>query len=118
MTIEKIRKNTAAIKMMFAGIDKKRRFRTVSDRGSVKFKVGRINLLVPNEYGDGDTEVAIFEKGDTFNWKLMNEHTKIEGRFEVCYGDCSEEIIRELNGNYEIYSFNRYVAIVNDKVFE
>ena len=89
-------------------------FKTYSDAGSVRIKMGDNYILISNNYGDGITRCAVFDDEKEFNGNMMDySGTVINGKFSICTYDTNSDYIEiELNGYYEIYIYSGLVAFV------
>lgn len=97
------------VKQMFG----KSCFKTDSDAGSVKIGIGNFTINILNGYGDGVTEVAIFNKGDYFNDSMMNSRgIVLHGKFDIYSYDCGKEISKTVEGDYSVYYYEGLVAFV------
>ncbi len=96
-------------------------YETMSDIGSVRFQSldGSFAVTVPNEVGDGMTQVFIADDTESasmkFNTNLLPSCMKccLHGKFTMQDYDCGGESICHLEGNYFAYGFSvNYYGIV------
>ena len=91
---------------------------TVSDWGRLKIGVNDTYFYVPNGYGDGTTFIHIFHQNDdAIKWLNAVEHIKsysstIEGKFDIINYDMGKDVLATVDGNFNIYYFNRDVVFV------
>ena len=101
-----------AIREMFG----EKQFKTSSDAGGVLIGNMTYSTLISNGYGDGDTRVAIFRDGESFNSDLMEYFTKISGKFGIYAYDCAdpktEQPLYILDGIFQVYFHEGFVAFV------
>lgn len=75
-------------------------------------------MLVPNSYGDGETKVFVFKKGNgNFIYNMLNIHDwrcSCKGKIDIYHYDCGDDICATLEGSYSIYSENGNVIFVED----
>ena len=86
-----------------------RAYCTMSDIGSLK---------IGNSYGDGETKVFVFKKGNgNFIYNMLNIHDwrcSCKGKIDIYHYDCGDDICATLEGSYSIYSENGNVIFVED----
>lgn len=91
---------------------------TMSDIGSLKIGNGDFTMLVPNGYGDGETRVFVFKKGNAnFIYYMLNIgdwSCSFKGVINIYHYDCGNNVCATLNGSYTIYSENGNVIFVED----
>jgi hypothetical protein len=86
-------------------------FKTTSDAGSIKIGNGSFTILIGNDYGDGETRVAVVMEKDTFNSQLMNFKNSVEGIINIYDYDCGGgQVIKTITGKYGIYAYNGIVV--------
>lgn len=89
-------------------------YKTISDAGSVKVKIGNTSILIPNGHGDGITRVVEFSDTNNFNefmfprWSLLT----LKGKFSICDYDCGSNEILELDGKYRVWVYEGIVFFV------
>lgn len=86
-----------------------------SDIGSLKIGNNSFNFIISNGLGDGKTPVYIFNKNNEMNHVVRNIfkiQTTVRGKFNIYNYDCGNEIMLELDGNYNIYSFNGKIVFI------
>ncbi len=89
-----------------------RQFKTWSEAGGLRVGTDSFSIIIPNGRGDGETRVAIFEKGDKFNDNMMQFFTKIEGNSIQIYGnDCGIDVVKKLEGSYLVYYYDGFIAL-------
>lgn len=84
-------------------------FHTLSDVGGLKIGNKDFSIIIPNGYGDGETNVYISEK------KIhvpLEYYTFVKGTIEIDDYDCGGTIITTLKGTYHIYIGNGNVVFV------
>ena len=95
-----------------------RAYCTMSDIGSLKIGNSNFTMLVPNSYGDGETKVFVFKKGNgNFIYNMLNIHDwrcSCKGKIDIYHYDCGDDICATLEGSYSIYSENGNVIFVED----
>ena len=93
-----------------------RAYYTMSDIGSLKIGNSNFTMLVPNSYGDGETKVFVFKKGnENFIYNMLNIHDwrcSCKGKIDIYHYDCGDDICATLEGSYSIYSENGNVIFV------
>ena len=71
-----------------------------------------------NSYGDGETKVFVFKKGNgNFIYNMLNIHDwrcSCKGKIDIYHYDCGDDICATLEGSYSIYSENGNVIFVED----
>lgn len=90
-------------------------YQTLSDRGDLKLGNDSFNIYVANGYGDGFTDVYLFEKDNEYIRaveNIMYYKTNIEGTFNIYQYDCGNKVLDVVTGNYDIYSFNGHIAFI------
>lgn len=86
-----------------------KKIKTQSDKGSVKIGSSDFEILIPNGYGDCETDVYIVEMVDV----PANFMTVVEGDFSIFEFDTDDVVIEKLQGTYEVYnSFNADNGVV------
>ena len=86
-----------------------------SDRAGLKIGNDNFSICVSNGYGDGVTKFAVFKKGNPYICAIdhmMDWQVTIDGKFNIYSYDCGNEVALELEGSYIIYSYNGFVALV------
>lgn len=81
-----------------------KRFYTESDAGGVRIGInGSFTVLIPNGYGDGKTEVIIYDEEIKMDHRRF--FTSIEGsQINIYAFDCGcDELVYTLSGKYDIY---------------
>ena len=96
-----------------------RQFKTGSDRGSVMIGNDDFQILIPNNYGDGITRVAIFEEYE-FNAEMMEYNPTIVIATKAMYvyaDDCNTTCLAAVlkPGMYFTYSYEGMVALVRSE---
>lgn len=90
-----------------------RQIKTTSDAGGVRVQHDGFSVLIPNGHGDGVSRVAVFGRDEPFNAEALHYFTHIEGPFDVCAYDCSEnDIALHLDGAYNVYFGASFVVFV------
>lgn len=89
-------------------------YKTESDVGSVKVKIGNSSILISNGYGDGTTRVVIVPNSLDFNDLMLmhGSYITLDGEFSICSYDCGEHTIVDLKGRYRVYSYDGFVFFV------
>lgn len=83
---------------------------TYSDAGSLKIGNKNFNILIPNGYGDGETEVFIIEQNIDIPLRYI---TLVEGEVEIFDYDCANSnVVTTIKGRYQIYSENGQIVFV------
>jgi hypothetical protein len=88
---------------------------TCSDRGGLKLGNDTFSICVSNGYGDGVFTTAIFLKGNPYINAvdhMMNYQVAVDGKFNIYDCDCRNDVALELEGSYIVYSYNGFVALV------
>lgn len=88
---------------------------TYSDRGGLKIGNDTFSICVSNGYGDGVIKTAIFLKGNPYICAvdhMMDWQVTVDGKFNIYSYDCGNEVAIELEGSYIVYSYNGFVALV------
>lgn len=80
---------------------------TLSDAGSVKIGNNDFSVLIPNGYGDGQTEVFITTKRVHVPLRFW---TTVSGKFKIYDYDCGDDSRYTLDGDYSIFFGNGYVV--------
>jgi len=86
---------------------------TSSDAGSVKIGSEDFNILIPNGYGDGTTEVIVTHGAAHVPLRF---YTTVQGNFYIYDHDCGDTVETELNGSYSIYTQDQ--TVVFEKISE
>ena len=91
------------------------RLTTLSDAGSVRIGNDSFQILIPNGYGDGETNVLIIDEDDKLDEKARF-FTIAEGEINIYNYDCASnpdlfplEVIKTLKGRYGIYNLDGVV---------
>lgn len=89
-------------------------YKTISDAGSVKVKIGNTSILIPNGHGDGITRVVDFSDINNFNDHMFTRGSLVtlEGKFSICDYDCGSDEIVELDGKYSVWVYEGIVFFV------
>lgn len=82
-----------------------------------KLKIGNDNFSVgvSNGYGDGIMKFAVFKKGNPYINAIdhmMDWQVTIDGKFNIYSYDIGNDVVLELEGSYIVYSYNGFVALV------
>lgn len=82
-----------------------------------KLKIGNDNFSVgvSNGYGDGIMKFAVFKKGNPYINAIdhmMDWQVTIDGKFNIYSCDIGNDVALELEGSYIVYSYNGFVALV------
>lgn len=83
-------------------------FKTMSDIGGVKIGNDKFTVIIPNGYGDGDTRIAIVNRGE-INDNMFNFFTFIEGDINIYSYDCGDDVVRTISGKYGVYYWEGFV---------
>ena len=83
-------------------------FKTVSDIGGVKIGNDKFTVIIPNGYGDGDTRIAIVNRGE-INDNMFNFFTFIEGDINIYSYDCGDDVVKTISGKYGVYYWEGFV---------
>jgi hypothetical protein len=90
-----------------------KQFKTYSDVGGLKIGNENFSMIIPNGYGDGTTRVAIFEERyieNEFNDMMLKFFTSVKGKFNIYGYDCGNEVVKTLEGDYNIYYGDGFIA--------
>lgn len=83
-------------------------FKTMSDIGGVKIGNDKFTVIIPNGYGDGDTRIAIVNRGE-INDNMFNFFAFIEGNINIYSYDCGDDVVRTISGKYGVYYWEGFV---------
>lgn len=86
-----------------------------SDRAGLKIGNDNFSICVSNGYGDGVTKFAVFKKGNPYICAIdhmMDWQITIDGKFNIYSYDIGNDVVLELEGSYIVYSYNGFVALV------
>jgi hypothetical protein len=93
-----------------------KQFKTFSDAGGVKVGNEDFNFVIHNGRGDGVTRVAVFDDANEFNEDMMRWEVGLSGaRYNIYSFDCDNVVERTLEGEYNVYSYDGFVAFVKIK---
>lgn len=84
---------------------------TSSDAGGVKIGVDQFTIVIPNGYGDGDTEVFIYDDNDKIDDDIKYNQLKfltfIDGeKINIYSYDCGNEVAETISGRYGVYYYD------------
>lgn len=82
---------------------------TSSDIGGVKIGNEDFGIIIPNGFGDGETEVIITNNDAHVP---LSFYTSVKGNFNIYNYDCGNTVETTLNGKYMIYSGKQTVVFV------
>lgn len=80
---------------------------TLSDAGSVKIGNSVFSTLIPNGYGDGQTEVFVTTKRVHVPLQFW---ATINGKLKIYNYDCGDDSSHTLDGEYDVFYGNGYVV--------
>ena len=85
------------------------KYTTISDCGGVKIGNEHFSVIVPNGYGDGETNVYVFIGGSLTKDDPAHYFGAIKGDDIKIYGsDCSDDpddVVATISGSYWVYYF-------------
>lgn len=86
---------------------------TISDIGSVRIGNEQFNVLIPNEYGDGPTQVGFADAQDeAFNDSMMRHYTSVGGQFHIYDHDGGGAVTDVIDGEYVTGEENAIAATI------
>lgn len=85
-------------------------FTTYSDVASLKVGNEGFTINIPNQYGDGENNVYIFD--NMVELSCVDFLTTIEGTFNIYGYDCGKEVAITLHGKYAIYRASQVFVFV------
>lgn len=85
-------------------------FNTISDIGSIKIGNNNFTFNIPNNYGDGENDIYIFNQN--VHLQGLDFLTTCNGEFNIYKYDCGDNISCTLKGKYAIYVGELKIAFV------